>query len=145
MSRDLNFFTCIGRVTKDPELKYLPSGMQVTNFSLAVNDSCKKNDKWEDYANFFDVTVFGKSGENCASYLKKGSQVAITGSLRQNRWQDKNQQYRSKINIIANTVQFLTPSNKSKNSNTDNIVDNFDGEIQDPWKDENKQDSFNPA
>ena len=42
MSRDLNFFTCIGRVTKDPELKYLPSGMQVTNFSLAVNDSCKK-------------------------------------------------------------------------------------------------------
>jgi single-strand DNA-binding protein len=96
----------VGNLTRDPEIKYLDSGVSITTFGLAVNERIKKGDAWEDYANFFDVTVFGKQGENCAEYLHKGSPALVEGKLRQRRWEKDGQKF-SKHELVAHAVQFL--------------------------------------
>ena len=95
-----------GNLTRDPEIRYLPSGTSVTSFAIAVNERIKKGDAWEDYASYFDVTVFGKQGENCAEYLSKGRPVLVEGKLRQRRWEADGVK-KSKIELIADNVQFL--------------------------------------
>lgn len=108
MAKDLNHVVLIGRLVKPPEIKYTASGQAIAKFSIACNDSYKQGDERKEYANFFDINVWGNQAVNCEKYLKKGSQVAINGTLRQNRWQDKQSgQTRSKIEITANSVQFL--------------------------------------
>ena len=127
MAKDLNHVVLIGRLVKLPEIKYTSSGKAVAKFSIANNDSYTQGDERKEYANFFDITVWGNQAINCEKYLKKGSQVAINGVLRQNRWQDKTSgQTRSKIEITANSVQFLSSASKSKDvedssSNDDDV------------------------
>lgn len=110
MAKDLNHVVMIGRLVRDPETKYTPSGVAVTKFSIANNDMFTRNNERVEHVNFFDVNVWGAHAVNCEKYLKKGSQVAIDGYLRQNRWEDQNGQTRSKVEITANNVQFLTPA-----------------------------------
>jgi len=106
MSIDLNHVTVIGNLVRDPELTYTTNGKAVCKFSIAVNDDY--GDKKVAY--FFDITAWGKSGENVNTYLKKGSKVGVGGKLQQDRWEDKDTgQKRSKVRITAHTVQFLTP------------------------------------
>lgn len=105
--KDLNMCIFVGRLTRDGELKYTTGGVPIVNFSIASNRRVKNGDNWEDAASFFDVTLFGKLGESIAQYLTKGSQVAIEGELRQDRWQDKEGANRSKLFIVADTVQLL--------------------------------------
>jgi len=107
MSNDTNICTIIGRLVKDAELKMTGSGLAVTSFSLAVNRSVKKGDEWTDEASFFDVTLWGKIGEIIVQYMTKGKQIAVVGSLRQDRWTDKEGANRSKVVINAETVQLL--------------------------------------
>ncbi len=95
-----------GNLVRDPEIRYLPSGTSVTSFGIAVNERIKKGDVWEEQASFFDVTVFGKMGENCAEYLSKGRPVLVEGKLRQRRWETDGMK-KSKIEVIADNVQFL--------------------------------------
>jgi single-strand DNA-binding protein len=95
-----------GNLVRDPEIRYLPSGTSVTSFGIAVNERIKKGDVWEEQASFFDVTVFGKMGENCAEYLSKGRPVLVEGKLRQRRWEQEGVK-KSKIEVIADNVQFL--------------------------------------
>lgn len=95
-----------GNLVRDPEIRYLPSGTSVTSFGIAVNERIKKGDVWEEQASFFDVTVFGKTGENCAEYLSKGRPVLVEGKLRQRRWEQDGMK-KSKIEVIADNVQFL--------------------------------------
>ena len=83
---DMNIVAINGRLTKDAEIKYTSGGMAIATLSLASNRSVKKNDKWEDEANFFECTMFGKSAEAVKQYLTKGQQVSISGELRQERW-----------------------------------------------------------
>lgn len=130
MSRDISQTFVIGRLVKDPEIKYLPSGTPITKFSIANNETYKQGNEYKEYTNYFDVNVWGNQGLNCEKYLKKGNQVAITGSLRQNRWKDKNGQMRSKIEITALQVQFLQKSNQSQNKQPEN---NQQNNINDPW------------
>ncbi|MCK4796696.1 MAG: single-stranded DNA-binding protein [Spirochaetes bacterium] len=157
MARDLNHVSIIGRLVKDPEIKYTTSGMPVTKFSIANNVSFMQNEERKDYANYFDINVWGNQAVNCEKYLKKGSQVAILGNLRQNRWNDKTTgQTRSKVEITANSVQFLTPISGAQTNNVSNIpvsnipVDNQPnvaaentGIIQDPWSENNEAASNN--
>lgn len=112
--KDINTVFVIGRLTRDPELKTLPSGTAALDMSVAVNETQKKGEDWTDYANFFNVTAWGKTAENCAKYLKKGSQVAIEGHLHQDRWEKDGVKHNT-VKIIAESVQFLGKSGNNDN------------------------------
>jgi single-strand DNA-binding protein len=103
---DLNVVALTGRLTRDAELKYTNGGVAICAFSVAVNRRRKQGDEWIDEANFFDVTLFGRRGEAIQRYLTKGTQIAVQGELKQDRWeQDGNR--RSKVQIIANDITLL--------------------------------------
>lgn len=117
---DINKVVLIGRVTKDvgsDERSYgtLPSGTTKAVVSIAVNRSVKKNDQWEEVADFFDVTIFGKQAEALKQYLTKGKQIAVEGSLRQDRW-EKDGKKQSKVYVVANNVQLLRNKGEGTNS-----------------------------
>jgi len=95
-----------GNLVRDPEIRYLPSGLSVTSFGIAVNSRYKQNNELKEDVSFFDIVVFGKLGENCAEYLSKGRPVLVEGRLRQRRWESEGTK-RSKIEVIADGVQFL--------------------------------------
>jgi len=103
---DVNHVILIGRLTRDAELKYTAGGQAVCKFSLAVNRRRKSGDQWIEEANFFDVVLWGRSGEAINQYLVKGKQIAVEGELRQDRWEQDGQN-RSKVEIMANNVQLL--------------------------------------
>ena len=105
---DLNVCMCIGRLTRDPELRYTPNGKAVTKFGLAVNKSYRKADGEEVQTPLFiNVTTWGKVAENVANFIHKGSKVAINGSLQSNNWEDKEGNKRTSFEIVAQIVQFL--------------------------------------
>jgi len=105
---DLNVFMCIGRLTRDPELRYTPNGKAVSKFGLAVNKSYRKTDGEEVQTPLFvNVTTWGKVAENVSNFLHKGSKVAINGSLQSNTWEDKSGNKRTSFEIVAQIVQFL--------------------------------------
>lgn len=108
---DLNHVVLIGRLTRDlgtdeRAFAYTPNGTARANISIAVNRSAKHGDQWVDEANFFDVTIWGKTAENLKPYLTKGKQIAIDGYLKQDRWEKDGQKF-SKVTIQANNVQLL--------------------------------------
>ena len=106
---NINRVVLTGNLTRDPELRSLPSGMSVCSLRVACNTRRKNNStgEWEDKPNYFDVTVWGAQGENCARFLAKGRPVAIDGRLEWREWQDKEGNNRQSIEIIADAVQFL--------------------------------------
>jgi single-strand DNA-binding protein len=110
---DINAVVIVGRLTKDAVLKSLPSGYTVSNFTIAVNRSRKTGDGYENDANFFDISLWGKQAESLCQYLTKGKQVAIIGELRQERWQQDGQN-RSRVVVSANTIQLLGGNNGQK-------------------------------
>lgn len=103
---DINSVNIIGRLTRDAELSYTPSGFAICKFSVAVNRKRKQGEEWVDEVAFFDVTLWGKRGEGIASYLTKGKQVGIEGELRQDRW-EKDGVKRSKVYIDGRNIQLL--------------------------------------
>ena len=112
---NLNKVFLIGNLTRDPELKYIPSGAAVTDISIAVNRSFTKKDgeKGEETL-FVKVVIWGKQAESSAKYLSKGRPVFIEGRLRTNSWEDKDGQKRSAMEVVAERVQFLgTPQGSS--------------------------------
>lgn len=120
MATDLNNVMLIGRLVSDPTQKYLPSGMAVAEFSIANNYYMSSKNSTE--VNYFDVVAFGKSAETVAKYLTKGKQIAISGTLRQERWQDKDTNTgRSKIRIIMNTMQMLGSSSGGGGASSPNM------------------------
>lgn len=106
MANDINLVTLVGRLTRDSELKYTNSGTAVCKFSLAVNRRKRSGEQWTDEVSYFDVVLWGKQGEALQQYLAKGKQIAVSGELRQNRWEQDGQS-RSKVEIVANNLQLL--------------------------------------
>jgi single-strand DNA-binding protein len=106
---NINVVVVTGNLTRDPELRSTPSGTSVCSLRIAVNTRRKGQDgNWEDKPNYFDVTVWGAQGENCANYLSKGRPVAIEGRLEWREWEAKDGGgKRQSVDIIANSVQFL--------------------------------------
>src|SRR4051812_32231359 len=105
---NINRVVVTGNLTRDPELRSLQSGTSVCSLRIAVNTRRKgASGDWEDKANYFDVTVWGAQGENCARYLAKGRPVAVDGRLEWREWQDKEGNKRQSVDIVADTVQFL--------------------------------------
>lgn len=103
---DLSIAVLVGRLTRDAELKYTNSGQAVCHFSVATSTRRKKGDQWIDEPSYWDVDLWGKSGESLNQYLTKGKLVAVEGSMRQDRW-EQDGQTRTKVIVSANTVQLL--------------------------------------
>jgi len=97
----------MGNLTKDPEIRYTPSGTPVANFSLAVNRRYKQGDELKDEVCFVDIVVFGKQAEHCGQYLSKGHGVIVDGRLQQRRWETEDGQKRSKHEVVAQMINFL--------------------------------------
>jgi single-strand DNA-binding protein len=104
---NVNVVVITGNLTRDPELRHTGGGTPVCQLRVAVNSRVKRGDEWTDKPNYFDVTVWGAQGENCANYLSKGRPVAIEGRLDWREWEAKDGGKRQAVQIIANTVQFL--------------------------------------
>ncbi len=102
----LNNVVLIGNLTRDPELRYTPSGIPVCTLRLAVNRNFT-NQQGEIETDFFNVVVWRNQAEKCAEYLSKGRQVAITGRLQSRSWEGNDGQRRSAIEVVADRVVFL--------------------------------------
>ena len=107
---NINRIILTGNLTRDPELRSTGSGMSVCSLRIATNTRRKNNQTgdWEDKPNYFNVTIWGRQGENAAQYLSKGRPVAIDGRLEWREFQDKDGNNRQSIEIIADSVQFLS-------------------------------------
>jgi single-strand DNA-binding protein len=107
---DINSVTLVGRLTKDAELAYLNTGTAKSRLSLAVNKKGK-----QEHVNFFDVELWGKTAEALQQYLTKGKMIAISGELKQDRWEHEGKT-RSKITVTAFNIQLLGGNNTSNTS-----------------------------
>jgi single-strand DNA-binding protein len=97
----------VGNLTRDPELRYIPSGTAVSEIGLAVNDRVKKDGQWVDETTFVDVTLWARTAEIANEYLSKGSSVLIEGRLKLDSWESNDGQKRSKLRVIADRMQML--------------------------------------
>ena len=105
---NINRVVLTGNLTRDPELRTTPSGTSVCSLRLACNTRRKDpSGDWVDKPNYFDITVWGAQGENCANYLSKGRPVAVDGRLEWREWDDQSGNKRQAVDIIADSVQFL--------------------------------------
>jgi single-strand DNA-binding protein len=106
---NINVVVLTGNLTRDPELRSLPSGTSVCDMRIAVNTRRKNGatGDWEDKPNYFDVKVWGAQGENCSRFLSKGRPVAVQGRLEWREWETQDGQKRQAVDIIADSVQFL--------------------------------------
>jgi single-strand DNA-binding protein len=96
----------VGNLTRDPELRYIPSGTAVSDIGLAVNDRFKRGDQWVEEATFVDVTLWGRTAEIANEYLSKGSPVLVEGRLKLDRW-EKDGQKHSKLRVTCDRMQML--------------------------------------
>jgi single-strand DNA-binding protein len=108
MAANLNKVFLMGNLTRDPELRYVPSGTAVANFTLAVNRIYKDSsgEKKED-TSFIRIVVWGKMAEVCGEYLAKGRPVLVEGRLKSRSWEGSDGQRKSALDVVANNVQFL--------------------------------------
>ncbi len=111
----MNKVFLIGRLTRDPELRYTGNNTPVASFSLAVNRNFT-NQQGEREADFFNITVWRKQAENVKNYLSQGSQVAVEGRLQTRNYEDKDGQKRYVTEVVADNVEFLGSKNSSNNS-----------------------------
>jgi single-strand DNA-binding protein len=112
----LNNVILLGNLTRDPEVRYTPSGTPVATLGLAVNNRMKQGDEWKDDPCFIDVVVFGKQAESCGEYLSKGQPVLIEGRLRFRSWEGQDGQKRSKHEVSAFRVQFMPKGSRAPGS-----------------------------
>lgn len=101
-----NRVVLVGNLTRDPELRYIPSGTAVTDVGLAVNDRVKRNDQWVEETTFVDVTLWARQAEVASEYLTKGSPVLIEGRLKLDRWEKDGQKF-SKLKVVGERMQML--------------------------------------
>lgn len=110
MPASLNRVFLIGNLTRDPELRYIPSGTAVASFTIAVNRYYTTNTgERKEEASFVRVVAWGRRAELCGEYLSKGSPVFVEGRLRSRTWDGADGQKRSAIEVVAASVQFLRP------------------------------------
>ncbi|HEX9114271.1 MAG TPA: single-stranded DNA-binding protein [Nitrospirota bacterium] len=97
----------LGNLTRDPEVRYTPNGIAVASFAIAVNRKYKQGDETKEEVSYIDIVVFGKQAESCGQYINKGDSVLIDGRLQQRRWETEDGQKRNKIEVVAQSVNFM--------------------------------------
>lgn len=105
-----------GNLTRDCETKESNGSVSLASFTVAVNERRHNpnNDQWEDYVNFIDCVVFGKRAAALAPYLKKGLKVAVSGKLRYSAWENKDGNKRTKVEIVADDLEFMSSKQETK-------------------------------
>ncbi|HHT02714.1 MAG TPA: single-stranded DNA-binding protein [Bacteroidales bacterium] len=126
----MNRAVLIGRLVKDPDLRYTQSGIAVVNFTLAVNRRFAK--EGDQQADFIPTIAWNKTAENAAKYLSKGSQVAVEGRIQTSNYEDKDGKKVYKTEIVADNVQFLDTKKKEETNETlKQAEETFKGEVTD--------------
>jgi single-strand DNA-binding protein len=116
----INRAILVGRLTKDPDLRYTPNGIAVCNFTIAVNRTFKQDGQQQ--ADFIQIQVWRKQAENAATYLKKGSLAGIDGRIQTRRFEGQNGKTVFVTEVVADSVQFLEPKG-SQNGNNQSVSD----------------------
>ncbi len=116
---NLNRVVLIGRLTRDPELRALPSGSSVCSLRIACNASRRDGDGYTERPNYFDVSVYGPAAENVSTYTRRGSRVGIDGRLEWREWETDDEQKRQAVSIVADTVQFLDSPREERSQGGD--------------------------
>ena len=111
----LNKVMLIGRLGRDPEIRYSSNNTPICNFSLATSERVKKGDTFEEKTEWHRIVVFGNQAENASKFLKKGSLVFVDGKIQSRTYQDKDGNERNVFEIIANSLNFLDPKENSYN------------------------------
>ena len=110
MAGSINKVILIGRLGKDPEMRFTPSGKAVTNFTLATNENwTDQSGERQERTEWHRIVTWGKLAENCAKLLGKGKQVYVEGRLQTRQWDDRDGNKRYTTEIVANTMQILSP------------------------------------
>ncbi len=137
MSANLNKVILIGNLTADPELKYIPSGMARTRFTIAVNRSYKDpQGTRQDEVTYVPIVTWGPQAENCANYLSKGRSVAVEGRLRIDTFETPEGERRKVIEVVANSVQFL---GGTRQETAETVLDPSNDIASEPPKSDQKQ------
>jgi len=111
----VNRVTLLGYLGRDPEIRYTPSGTAVASFSIATTETWKNRDgEKQEHTEWHQIVAWSRLAEICSEYLAKGSQVYIEGRIRTNEWEDTDGNKRSKKEVIASTVQFLSRSESAR-------------------------------
>ena len=119
MANDINRVCLVGRLTRDPELKFTPTNTPIASFSMANNKSWKGQDgEKKENCSFFNCIAWGKTGEIIAQYFKKGQRIIIEGRLQQRSWNDKDGNRRSVVEVVVENFQFLDAPSANKESGT---------------------------
>lgn len=128
MARSFNQVTLMGNLTRDPDLRQIPSGQSVCSFSLALNRSFKGSDgNWQEATDYVDVVAWGPLGERVAQYVTKGRPVLVSGRLQSQSW-EKDGQKRTKVEVVANDVTFLGGRGEGGESGGSSYTPNDSGE-----------------
>ncbi|EDN9127052.1 single-stranded DNA-binding protein [Listeria monocytogenes] len=132
----MNRVVLVGRLTKDPDLRYTPAGAAVATFTLAVNRTFT-NQNGEREADFINCVVWRKPAENVANFLKKGSMAGVDGRVQTRNYEDKDGKRVFVTEVVAESVQFLEPKNNNTGGSTSN---NYQGEVN--YSNNNKTSSY---
>jgi single-strand DNA-binding protein len=99
-----NSVTLVGNITRDPELRFTPSGQPIATFGMAVNRRFQRNNQWEEQTSFFNITAWGTLGENASSSLQKGARIIVNGRLEQRSWETQEGEKRSVVEVVADEI-----------------------------------------
>lgn len=124
MAKSLNQVTLLGNLTRDPELKTIPSGQSVCTFTLALNSSYKDSSgQWQEQAHYVDVVAWGPLAERISQWVIKGNQLLVSGRLQSRSWEQDGQK-RSKVEVLAQDVVFMK-QDREQRKNTDVSIDDL--------------------
>lgn len=143
---DINKVIVIGNLTRDVatderSFGYTANGTARANISIAVNRSVKKGEQWEDEVSYIDVTVWGKTAENLKPYFVKGQKVAVSGYLKQDRWEKDGQKF-SKLSVVADQVQLVGERKADSNGGNPSYAENNNSGTKPAFSPNNSPDSF---
>ncbi len=135
--QDINTVVILGRLTRDVEVSYTSGGMAIGKLGIASNESRKTGGEWTEYANYFDVVIYGRMAEGLKQYLTRGKPVCIKGRLHQDRWERDGQKF-SRVVVVADDVQLCGGQQRQQESR----FDNYDNEPSRAPQEEQQEMSF---
>ena len=138
MSKSVNKVILVGNLTRDPEMRYTPSQLAIANMSIATNESRKDKEsgEWRDYPEYHNITFFGKLAEIAEKWLKSGAKIYVEGSLRTEKWQDKDSGKTMKsTKIIGSELLMLGGKQESANESNSSSTNASDSEYPFPEDD----------
>jgi single-strand DNA-binding protein len=133
----INRFIGVGRLTADADLRYTSNGTPCLKFSLCINKSTKKGDKWEEKPNFFNCVVWGKYGEAMQKHMIRGKRIGIEGELNHNPWTDDRGVKHNDVTIVIDNISLLdSPRGGGENNKKNEKPDNNSGKPNEPPEDD---------